>query len=127
MSAQIRSGWSPCVEITGNTSYSFEALPAEQWRRLIDVNLNGVINVTQTFLPVLKRSAATRTTDLVNVSSIAGDRFLAGMGTYGASKAALTYLSRALRMEVAGDGIRVTNLEPGMTGGTELADETCRR
>ncbi|TDO35837.1 NADP-dependent 3-hydroxy acid dehydrogenase YdfG [Kribbella sp. VKM Ac-2527] len=101
----------------------FEALPAEQWRRLIDVNVNGMINVTRIFLPTLKRSAATKTTDLVNVSSIAGERFMAGMATYGASKAALTYLSRALRIEVAGDGIRVTNLEPGMTGGTELADE----
>jgi NADP-dependent 3-hydroxy acid dehydrogenase YdfG len=58
----------------------------------------------------------------VNVSSIGADRYLAGMAVYGATKAAVSYLSRALRLEVAGQGIRVTNLEPGMTGGTELAD-----
>lgn len=100
----------------------FEELPAAEWRRLIDLNVNGVLNVTRTFLPALQRSAATRTTDLVNVSSVGADRFMPGMAVYGASKAALSYLSRALRMEVAGQGIRVTNLEPGMTDGTELAD-----
>jgi NADP-dependent 3-hydroxy acid dehydrogenase YdfG len=100
----------------------FEQLPAAEWRRLIDINVNGVLNVTRTFLPALQRSAATRTTDLVNVSSIGADRFMPGMAVYGASKAAVSYLSRALRMEVAGQGIRVTNLEPGMTDGTELAD-----
>ncbi|HET6295772.1 MAG TPA: SDR family oxidoreductase [Kribbella sp.] len=100
----------------------FEELPAAEWRRLIDLNVNGVLNVIRTFLPALQRSAATRTTDLVNVSSVGADRFMPGMAVYGASKAALSYLSRALRMEVAGQGIRVTNLEPGMTDGTELAD-----
>jgi NADP-dependent 3-hydroxy acid dehydrogenase YdfG len=100
----------------------FEQQPAEDGRQMIDINLAGVLNTTRAFLPALQRSAATRSTDLVNVSSIGADRYLAGMAVYGATKAAVSYLSRALRLEVAGQGIRVTNLEPGMTGGTELAD-----
>ncbi|GAB2666045.1 SDR family oxidoreductase [Kribbella swartbergensis] len=101
----------------------FGDAPAEDWRRTVDVNLSGVLTVTHAFLPALKRSAATRTTDLVNISSIAADRFMPGMAAYGASKAGVSYLSRALRTELAGEGIRVTNVEPGMIDGTELADQ----
>ncbi|MEU4288868.1 SDR family oxidoreductase [Kribbella sp. NPDC026596] len=101
----------------------FGDAPAADWRRTVDVNLSGVLNVTHAFLPALKRSAATRTTDLINVSSIAADRYLPGMAAYGASKAGVSHLTRALRTELAGEGIRVTNLEPGMVDGTELADD----
>ncbi|MFC0624190.1 SDR family oxidoreductase [Kribbella deserti] len=100
----------------------FEQVPAAEWRRLVDVNLTGTINTTRIFLPALLRSAADRTTDLVNVSSLAANHFMAGMAVYGASKAAVSYLTKSLRLELAPQGIRVTNLEPGMTGGTELAD-----
>ncbi|TCC12189.1 SDR family oxidoreductase [Kribbella soli] len=100
----------------------FGDAPAADWRRLVDVNLSGVINVTHAFLPALKRSAETRTSDLINVSSLAAQQFLPGMATYGASKAGVSYLTRALRAELANEGIRVTSLEPGMIDGTELAD-----
>lgn len=95
----------------------------QEWLRTVEVNLSGVIAVTHAFLPALKRSAATRTTDLINVSSLAADRFNPGMAAYGASKAGVSYLTRALRTELAAEGIRVTNVEPGMIDGTELADE----
>ena len=101
----------------------FGDAPVADWRRTVDVNLSGVLTVTHAFLPALKRSAATRTTDLINVSSIAADRFQPGMAAYGASKAGVSHLTRALRTELAGQGIRLTNLEPGMVDGTELADD----
>jgi NADP-dependent 3-hydroxy acid dehydrogenase YdfG len=101
----------------------FGDAPVADWRRTVDVNLSGVLTVTHAFLPALKRSATTRTTDLINVSSIAADRFQPGMAAYGASKAGVSHLTRALRTELAGQGIRVTNLEPGMVDGTELADD----
>lgn len=96
--------------------------PVDAWRRTVDVNLTGLINVTHAFLPALRRSAANRTTDLINVSSLAGERINPGMAVYGATKAAVSHLTRTLRAELAGDGIRVTDLEPGMIDGTELAD-----
>ncbi|GAA2819976.1 SDR family oxidoreductase [Kribbella solani] len=96
--------------------------PLADWRSTIDVNVTGVITVTHAFLPALRRSAATRTTDLVNVSSLAGERINPGMAVYGASKAAVSHLTRTLRAELAPEGIRVTDLEPGMIGDTELAD-----
>jgi NADP-dependent 3-hydroxy acid dehydrogenase YdfG len=100
----------------------FGDLPAADWRRLVDVNLSGVINVTHAFLPALKRSAETGTSDLINVSSLAANRLLPGMAAYGASRAGVSYLTRALRAELADQGIRVTSLEPGLIDGTELAD-----
>ncbi|WP_329005078.1 SDR family oxidoreductase [Kribbella sp. NBC_00709] len=96
--------------------------PVGDWRRTVEVNLTGVITVTHAFLPALRRAATTRTTDLINVSSLAAGRFNPGMAAYGASKAGVTHLTRTLRAELAGEGIRVTNLEPGMIDGTELAD-----
>lgn len=96
--------------------------PVADWRRTVEVNLTGVINVTHAFLPALRRAAATRTTDLINVSSLAADRVNPGMAAYGASKAGVSHLTRTLRAELAGEGVRVTNLEPGMIDGTELAD-----
>ncbi|MEU4393365.1 SDR family oxidoreductase [Kribbella sp. NPDC023855] len=101
----------------------FGEVPVTEWQQMVDVNLKGLLEVTHAFLPALKRSAAERTTDLVNISSLAADRYMAGMTTYGATKAAVTYWSRSIRAELAPDGIRVTNVEPGMTGGTELADD----
>jgi NADP-dependent 3-hydroxy acid dehydrogenase YdfG len=100
----------------------FADAPVDTWRRTVDVNLTGLINVTHAFLPALRRSAATRTTDLINVSSLAGERINPGMAVYGATKAAVSHLTRTLRAELAGEGIRVTDLEPGMIDGTELAD-----
>lgn len=100
----------------------FGEAPVSDWQQMVDVNLKGLLEVTHAFLPALKRSAAEGTTDLVNISSLAADRYMAGMTTYGATKAAVTYWSRSIRAELAPDGIRVTNVEPGMTGGTELAD-----
>lgn len=96
--------------------------PLDDWRRTVDVNLTGVVNVTHAFLPALKRAAATRTTDLINVSSRAGAQVNPGMAVYGASKAAVSHLTRSLRAELSAEGIRVTDLEPGMIDGTELAD-----
>ncbi|MFF0266520.1 SDR family oxidoreductase [Kribbella sp. NPDC004536] len=96
--------------------------PLDDWRRTVDVNLTGVINVAHAFLPALKRAAATRTTDLINVSSLAGERINPGMAVYGASKAAVSHLTRTLRAELAPEGLRVTDLEPGMIDATELAD-----
>ncbi|HWD83918.1 MAG TPA: SDR family oxidoreductase [Kribbella sp.] len=100
----------------------FADAPVDDWRRTVDVNLTGVINVTYAFLPALRRAAATRTTDLINVSSLAGERINPGMAAYGASKAGVSHLTRTLRAELAPEGIRVTDLEPGMIDGTELAD-----
>ncbi|WP_433217919.1 SDR family oxidoreductase [Microtetraspora malaysiensis] len=62
-----------------------------------------------------------RTADLVNISSIGAHVTFPNYAVYGATKAALTHLSASLRSEFGPRGVRVSNIEPGLTA-TELGD-----
>ncbi|AEV85282.1 short-chain dehydrogenase [Actinoplanes sp. SE50] len=95
---------------------------ADEWARMIDTNLTGALHVLRAFLPGLRAAAAAgRPADLVNVSSIGAHVTFPGYAVYAATKAALTHLSASLRTELGAEMVRVTNLEPGLTG-TELGD-----
>jgi NADP-dependent 3-hydroxy acid dehydrogenase YdfG len=81
------------------------------WRLTFDVNVLGLLHVTQAALPHL---AAAERADVVNVSSMSGRRVGSPeMAVYAASKAAVHALSEGLRREVADDGIRVAVIAPG--------------
>jgi NAD(P)-dependent dehydrogenase (short-subunit alcohol dehydrogenase family) len=83
---------------------------AENWRRVLDVNLTGVFNVTHAFLATLRRSRGT----IVNLGSIAS---FVGVGDtlgYAPSKGGVKLLTQALARELARDGIRVNAIAPGV-------------
>lgn len=86
-----------------------EAVPLEEWRRQFDVNVLGVIAITQAMLPLV-RIARGR---IVMMSSISGLLAYPMLGPYSASKHALEALSDSLRLELAPEGIGVTLIEPG--------------
>lgn len=88
-----------------------EFLDIQQFRSQLEVNVLGVVAVTQAFLPLL-RSAKGR---IVNIGSIHGRVALPLYGPYSASKYALVALTEALRVEVAPWGIRAMLVEPGDT------------
>lgn len=88
-----------------------ELVPLAQLRQLLEVNVVGVIAVTQVMLPLL-RAARGR---VVNVGSLNGLVAAPFLGPYAASKAALESLSDALRMELAPWGIEVSVIEPAST------------
>ncbi|WP_405629108.1 SDR family oxidoreductase [Streptomyces sp. NBC_00016] len=93
----------------------------DEWRRMLDTNVTGVLRVIRAFTGDLVGAAAEgRPADLVNISSIAAHIAFPNYGVYGATKAAVTYLSQALRIELGPRDVRVTNVEPGLTE-TELA------
>jgi NADP-dependent 3-hydroxy acid dehydrogenase YdfG len=93
----------------------------DDWTRMIDTNLTGVLRLVRAFTPDLIAAAgAGRTADLVNISSIGAHLVFPGYAVYGATKAALTHLSASLRADLAPYDVRVTNVEPGLTD-TELA------
>ena len=93
----------------------------DDWTRMIDTNVTGVLRLIQAFTPDLIAAAGEgRTADLVNISSIGAHAIFPGYAVYGATKAALTQLSAALRADLAPYDVRVTNVEPGLTD-TELA------
>jgi len=92
----------------------------DEWQRMLDTNVAGALRVIRAFVPDLIAVAQDgRTADLVNISSIGAHIAFPDYAVYGATKAALTYLSESLRTELGPRDIRVTNIEPGLTS-TEL-------
>ncbi|WP_328538366.1 SDR family oxidoreductase [Streptomyces sp. NBC_00344] len=92
----------------------------DEWQRMLDVNVTGALRMIRAFTPDLLAAAADgRTADLVNISSIGAHVLFPNYAVYGASKAALTFLSESLRTELGPRDVRVTNIEPGLTD-TEL-------
>jgi NADP-dependent 3-hydroxy acid dehydrogenase YdfG len=87
-----------------------------EWRRMINVNLLGLMYATHSVLPIMK---AQQTGHIINVSSVAG-RVVAPYGAvYCATKFAVGAFSESLRQQVYKDNIRVTIIEPGVVA-TEL-------
>ena len=88
--------------------------PVDEWQRMLDTNVTGVLRMIGAFTGDLVGAAADgRTADIVNISSIAAHLSFPNYAVYGATKAAVTYLSEALRGEFGPRDVRVTNIEPG--------------
>jgi NADP-dependent 3-hydroxy acid dehydrogenase YdfG len=99
-----------------------EELRAPEWRRMVDLNLLGVLETVRVFLPaLLDASARGDTADLMLISSLGARATFPGYAVYGATKAAVSYLAASWRSELAPRGVRVTAIEPGLTH-SELAD-----
>ncbi|MGI5121687.1 SDR family oxidoreductase [Marinactinospora thermotolerans] len=97
-------------------------LATADWDAQIDLNVKGVMNTIQAFVPSLEAAAAEgRSADLIMTSSIAAVRILEGFQVYSATKAYVAQLTRLLRTELGRKGIRVGVVEPGMVD-TELPD-----
>ena len=88
------------------------------WRRMIDVNLLGLLYCTHAALPLMTEDGGG---DIVNVSSVAGRRATLGSAVYNLTKFGVNAFTEALRQEVVQAGIRVSVIEPGMVE-TELVD-----
>ena len=93
-----------------------EGADLEQWRRMVDVNVYGLLYCTHAALPLMREGGGG---DIVNVSSVAGRRADAGAAVYNLTKFGVTGFTEALRQEALHAGIRVTGVEPGMVD-TEL-------
>jgi NADP-dependent 3-hydroxy acid dehydrogenase YdfG len=93
-----------------------DGAPTEEWRRMVHVNLFGVLYCTHAALPLMRAQGSG---DIVNVSSVAGRVARAGSGVYNLTKWGVNAFSEALRQECVGAGIRVTIVEPGAVA-TEL-------
>ncbi|QRV25765.1 SDR family NAD(P)-dependent oxidoreductase [Marinomonas foliarum] len=93
------------------TDPSYEAKLSD-WHTMIDTNVTGLVNVTHAILPlIVNKEGAT----IINLASIAANWPYPGSHVYGASKAFVAQFSRNIRADVAGKGVRVTSLEPGLS------------
>ncbi|MFJ7729453.1 SDR family oxidoreductase [Neobacillus sp. NPDC097160] len=94
-----------------------EALKVDEWDRMIDVNVRGVLHGIAAVLPIMKEQGFGQ---FINISSIGGHTVSPTAAVYCATKFAVRAISEGLRMEVC-DDIRVTIVSPGVTE-SELAD-----
>ncbi len=97
--------------------------PVEEWRRMVELNVLGLLYTTHAALPHLLEAAEReprRVADIVNISSVAGRHARQGSGVYNATKFGVGAFSESLRQEVTRRHVRVSLIEPGATR-TELA------
>jgi NADP-dependent 3-hydroxy acid dehydrogenase YdfG len=97
--------------------------PVEEWERMIEVNLLGLMYVAKAAIPHLLEAAEGErgVADMVNISSVAGRMVRLGSGVYNATKHGVGAFSESLRQEVTKRHLRVSLIEPGAVD-TELPD-----
>jgi NADP-dependent 3-hydroxy acid dehydrogenase YdfG len=100
-----------------------ERLKVEEWDRMIDVNIKGVLYGIAAALPHM---TAQKAGHIINVSSVAGHKVGPGSAVYAATKHAVRALSEGLRQEVKPYNIRSTVISPGAVA-TELPDSVTDR
>jgi NADP-dependent 3-hydroxy acid dehydrogenase YdfG len=83
----------------------------DDWVQMMETNVLGVLRVTKAMLPLLRRAPRGH---IVNLGSVAGFEVYPGGVGYTASKHAVRAITRTLRLELMGEPIRVTEIEPGM-------------
>jgi 3-hydroxy acid dehydrogenase / malonic semialdehyde reductase len=83
---------------------------SDDWGRMIDTNVKGLLYVTKAVVPFLKKQQHGH---IVNIASIAGKEVYPGGNVYCASKHAVDALSRSMRIDLVPYGIKVTNIAPG--------------
>ncbi|HLY56948.1 MAG TPA: SDR family NAD(P)-dependent oxidoreductase [Stellaceae bacterium] len=91
----------------------------EDWETMVDTNVKGVMYVTRALLPgMVERNRG----HVITIGSVAGTRPYPGGNVYGATKAFVRQFSLNLRADLLGTNVRVTEIEPGLVGGTEFSN-----
>lgn len=122
MAAKAQALWGDIDVLINNAGimplafYADHAQAADSWSRCIDINIKGVMNG---IISVHDQMLAQGRGHVVNLSSIYGNHPVAGAAVYGATKAAVNFLSEALRVESQGR-IKVTTIKPTGVPGTAL-------
>lgn len=101
--------------LVNNAGLALGTAPAQsasldQWKTMIDTNVTALVSLTRKLLPgIVERKGA-----IINLSSVAATYPYAGGNVYGGTKAFVRQFSLGLRSDLAGTGVRVTSIEPGM-------------
>ena len=131
--ADLAGGWGEIDLLLNNAGLAppTDPLPDTEWDRIdevIDTNITGLVALTRALLPKL----VDRKGQIINLSSVAATYPYKGGAVYGGTKAFVRQFSLDLRCDLAGTGVRVTSIEPGMaeteftivrTGGDRAASE----
>jgi 3-hydroxy acid dehydrogenase/malonic semialdehyde reductase len=119
----LPQGWEAVDVLVNNAGLALGVSPAQQaeiedWETMVTTNVTGLMRMTHALLPGM---VARDRGHIVNISSTAARYPYPGGNVYGASKAFVTQLSANLKADLVGTGVRVTDLEPGLVGGSEFS------
>lgn len=91
----------------------------DDWEQMVDTNIKGLLYLTRSLLPgMVERGRG----HIVNIGSTAGEWPYPGGNVYGGTKAFVRQFSLNLRADLLGTPLRVSNVEPGLAGGTEFSN-----
>ncbi|MBV9783354.1 MAG: SDR family NAD(P)-dependent oxidoreductase [Acidisphaera sp.] len=121
--ATLPTGWQEVDVLVNNAGLALGMDPAQRakltdWDRMVATNVSGLMHMTHALLPGM---VARDRGHIVNLGSTAGTYPYPGGHVYGASKAFVKQFSLNLRADLVGSNVRVTDLEPGLVGGTEFS------
>ncbi|WNN46364.1 MULTISPECIES: bifunctional NADP-dependent 3-hydroxy acid dehydrogenase/3-hydroxypropionate dehydrogenase YdfG [Winslowiella] len=122
--ASLPVEWREIDVLVNNAGLALGIEPAhkasiEDWENMIDTNNKGLVYMTRAVLPAMvERNVG----HIINIGSIAGSWPYAGGNVYGATKAFVRQFSLNLRTDLHGTALRVTDIEPGLVGGTEFSN-----
>ncbi|MDU2941898.1 bifunctional NADP-dependent 3-hydroxy acid dehydrogenase/3-hydroxypropionate dehydrogenase YdfG [Superficieibacter sp. 1612_C1] len=122
--ASLPAEWRDIDILVNNAGLALGMEPAhkasvEDWENMIDTNNKGLVYMTRAVLPgMVERNRG----HVINLGSTAGSWPYAGGNVYGATKAFVHQFSLNLRTDLNGTAVRVTNIEPGLVGGTEFSN-----
>jgi len=119
----LPEGWREVDILVNNAGLALGLSPAYQadlaeWDTMVATNVTGLIHVTHALLPGM---VARNRGLVINLGSIAGDYPYPGGHVYGATKAFVLQFSLNLKSDLVGTNVRVSNIEPGLCGGTEFS------
>lgn len=121
---QLPKEFQPIDILINNAGLALGLEPAYEadyndWQTMIETNVIGLVHLTHQILPgMVERNSGY----IINLGSVAGTYPYKGGNVYGASKAFVKQFSANLRTDLLGKKIRVTNIEPGLCGGTEFSN-----
>lgn len=121
--ASLPEGWREIDLLVNNAGLALGLDPAQKanladWDRMVATNVTGLIHITRALLPgMVERNRGL----IVNLGSVAGDYPYPGGHVYGATKAFVLQFSLNLKADLVGTNVRVSNIEPGLCGGTEFS------
>ncbi len=116
-------GWREVDILVNNAGLALGLSPAYQadlaeWDTMVATNVTGLIHITHALLPAM---VARNHGLIINLGSIAGDYPYPGGHVYGATKAFVLQFTLNLKSDLVGTNVRVSNIEPGLCGGTEFS------
>ncbi len=121
--ASLPEAWREIDVLVNNAGLALGLEPAQRasvddWEAMIDTNNKGLVWMTRAVLPgMVERNRG----HIINMGSTAGSWPYAGGNVYGATKAFVRQFSLNLRTDLHGTAVRVTDIEPGLVGGTEFS------